>query len=64
MSDAPRARIKTGKASLIGGIAVGIASMIIWVGVGRELGFSGVVPMGSGVLVSAGIAGWIRVADL
>jgi hypothetical protein len=36
-------RIKQGKASLIGGIAVGIAA---------------------GVLVAAGIATWIRKADL
>ena len=64
MSDTPRARIKTGKASLIGGIAVGIASMIIWAGVALELGYTGVVTMGLGLLVSAGVAGWIRVADL
>lgn len=60
----PRARIKTGKASLIGGIAVGIASLVIWVGVTRELGFSGLPMLGLGVLVSAGVATWIRVADL
>jgi hypothetical protein len=59
-----RAKIKTGKASLIGGIAVGLAGMIIWVGVARELGYTGVVPMGLGLLVSACVAGWIRVADL
>lgn len=59
-----RARIKTGKASLIGGIAVGIASLAIWVGVTRELGFSGLSVVALGVLVSAGVAAWIRVADL
>lgn len=59
-----RVRIKTGKASLIGGIAVGIASLAIWVGVTRELGFSGVLVVALGVLVSAGVATWIRVADL
>jgi len=60
----PRGKIKTGKASLIGGIAVGIASMIIWAGISRELGYAGIVPMGLGLLVSAGVAGWIRLADL
>ncbi len=60
----PRVRIKTGKASLIGGIAVGIASLAIWVGVTRELGFSGLPVVALGVLVSAGVATWIRVADL
>lgn len=59
-----RVRIKTGKASLIGGIAVGIASLAIWVGVTRELGFSGVLVVALGVLVSVGVATWIRVADL
>ncbi len=59
-----RARIKTGKASLIGGIAVGVATMVLWVAVSRELGFSGVGVVGLGVLVSIGVATWIRVADL
>lgn len=59
-----RARIKTGKASLVGGIAVGIAGFVIWVGVARELGFSGATPVGLGVLVSGAVAAWIRVADL
>jgi hypothetical protein len=61
---APRARIKPGKASLIGGIAVGIASMVIWVAVTRELGFGGTPTMAVGLLVAAAIATWIRVADL
>ena len=59
-----RARMKTGKASLIGGIAVGIASLAIWVGVTRELGFTGALAVGLGLLVSVGVAAWIRVADL
>ena len=59
-----RARIKTGKASLIGGIAVGVASMVLWVAVSRELGFSGILVLGLGVAVSVGVATWIRVADL
>ena len=59
-----RGKIKTGKASLIGGIAVGIATMVLWVAVSRELGYSGVPVWAFGVLVSAGVATWIRVADL
>ena len=59
-----RARIKIGKASLIGGIAVGIASMVLWVAVTRELGLSGVPVVALGLLVSAGVAAWIRAADL
>ncbi len=59
-----RAKIKTGKASLIGGIAVGIASMVLWVAVTRELGVAGGAVLALGVLVSIGVATWIRVADL
>jgi hypothetical protein len=61
---ASRARITPGKASLIGGIVVGIASMALWMAVPRELGFDGPVIMGAGLLVSAAVAGWIRLADL
>jgi hypothetical protein len=60
----PRTRIKTGKASLIGGIAVGIASFVLWAAVTRQLGFAGPLVLGLGLVVSAGVATWIRVADL
>lgn len=62
--NAPRARIKTGKASLIGGIAVGIASFALWTVITRELGADTVPWLAAGLIVSAGIATWIRVADL
>ena len=45
---APRAALKPEKASLIGGIVVGIASMVLWVAVTRELGFHGAVTLGAG----------------
>ena len=60
----PRARFKPEKASLIGGIVVGIASLVLWVAVTRELGMGGTVTLGIGLLVSAAVATWIRVADL
>jgi hypothetical protein len=60
----PRARIKPGRASLIGGIAVGIASFILWAAVTRELGVATPVILLLGVCVAAGIGAWIRVADL
>jgi hypothetical protein len=59
-----RARIKPGRASLIGGIAVGIASFVLWIGVTRELGADTPIWLILGVLVSGGIATWIRIADL
>ena len=61
---APRARIKTGKASLVGGIAVGIASFVLWAAVARELGADTAPWLFGGFVVSAGLATWIRVADL
>jgi hypothetical protein len=60
----PRARIKPEKASLIGGMVVGIASMVLWAAVTRELGIAGTVTLGVGLLVSAAVATWIRMADL
>ena len=59
-----RARIKTEKASLIGGIVVGIATMVLWIAVTREMGFGGNATLGVGLLVSAAVAIWIGVADL
>ena len=41
-----RARIKQGKASLIGGIAVGIAVLVLWVAIAHELAADGVVDHG------------------
>ncbi|MGE0225432.1 MAG: hypothetical protein AB7F35_08830 [Acetobacteraceae bacterium] len=59
-----RARIKTGKASLIGGIAVGIASFVLWTVIANELGAATAPWLIAGLIVSAGVATWIRVADL
>jgi hypothetical protein len=59
-----RARIKQGKASLIGGIAVGVAVLVLWVAIAHELSADGVVAIAVGVLVASGVAVWIRLADL
>ncbi len=61
---AARARIKTGKASLIGGIAVGIASFALWTAIARELSMATPLWLVAGLIVSAGVATWIRVAYL
>ena len=57
-------RGKTGKASLIGGIAVGIAVLVLWTAVAHELAADSVVAVAVGVLAAAAIAAWIRLADL
>jgi hypothetical protein len=57
-------RIKQGKASLIGGIAVGVAVLVLWTAVAHELAADSAALLAMGALVAAGVATWIRVADL
>jgi hypothetical protein len=61
---APRGHVTTGKASLIGGIVVSIASMVLWVAVTGELGFHGTPVLAAGVLVACAAGIWTRLADL
>ena len=58
------ARIKTGKASLIGGIAVGFAVFALWLAIAREIGAEGVGMVFGGLLVAGAVGAWIRLADL
>jgi len=60
----PRVRVTTGNASLVGGIVVGTASMVLWLAVTHELGFHGMVTIGAGLVVSAAAGIWTRLADL
>ena len=61
---APRGHVTTGKASLIGGVVVGIASLVLWLAVTHELGFDGPVSLGMGILVALAAGTWTRLADL
>ena len=60
----PRARVTSGKASLVGGIVVAIASMVLWLAVTQALGFHGLLVMAAGLLLSATAGIWTRLADL
>lgn len=60
----PRASVTTGKASLIGGIVVAIATMVLWIAVTRDLGFQGLPVLGVGATVAAAAGIWTRLADL
>jgi hypothetical protein len=60
----PRGRIKTGKASLVGGIAVAIAAFALWTVITRELGADTTPWLVLGLAVSVGVGAWIRIADL
>jgi hypothetical protein len=57
-------RVKQGKSSLIGGIAVGIAVLVLWTAIAHELAADSTVTIAFGVLVAAAVAVWIRLADL
>lgn len=59
-----RAKVTSGKASLIGGIVVGVACFVLWVAVTHELGVDTMPWLVAGFFVSAGVGAWIRVADL
>ena len=56
--------IKRGRASLIGGIAVGVGVFALWVALAHDLGAAGTGTIVAGVVVAAAIAAWIRIADL
>ena len=60
----PRASVKAGRASLIGGIAVAAASFVLWAAVTHELGIDTNAMLVFGLLVASGIGVWIRKADL
>ena len=62
--NAPRGHVTTGKASLIGGIVVAIATLVLWLAVTHELGFHGMPVLISGLVVSAITGTWTRLADL
>jgi len=57
-------KIKPGRASLIGGIAVGITVFVLWVALARDLGVVSAWPVVAGLVVASGIAAWICIADL
>ena len=63
MSTRP-APVTTGKASLVGGVVVGVAGMVLWLAVTRELGVHGTAILVMGLLVSAAAGTWTRMADL
>jgi hypothetical protein len=59
-----RTRIRPGRASLFGGIAVSLATFILWTAVAHEIDAVTVPVLLVGVLAALVIGGWIRLADL
>jgi len=60
----PAGKIKRGRASLIGGIVTGVCVLGLWMAGAASLGVGGVGATVLGVLAGAGVAVWVRVADL
>jgi hypothetical protein len=59
-----RARIKSGNASLIGGIVVGIATFVLWLAIARDAGAGTPGWTVAGMFVAVAVGTWIRLADL
>ena len=62
----PRAPIgiKRGRASLVGGIAVGVAILGLWIVLARDLAVATPATIVCGALVAIAVAAWVRIADL
>jgi hypothetical protein len=56
--------VTTGKASLIGGVVVAAAAILLWLAAAQELGFHGRLVWAFGALVSVAAGVWTRLADL
>ena len=56
--------IKKGRASLIGGIAVGIAVLALSIAISRDLGIASTATLVAGLAAAVVVAVWIRIADL
>jgi hypothetical protein len=59
-----RDHVTTGKASLVGGIVVAIATLVLWLAGASELGFRGNLALGMGLAIAAAAGVWTRLADL
>ena len=60
----PRTSVTTGKASLIGGMVVAIASLVLCLAVMHELSFHGAPALALSLFVAAAAGVWTRAADL
>ena len=64
MASQLQGEIKKGRASLIGGIAVGIAVLALWTMIARDLGIASTTTLIAGLGAAVAVAVWIRIADL
>ena len=57
-------QIKQSRASLVGGVAVAIGVLALWLALARDLGADGAGVVALGAAVAAGVGLWIWRADL
>jgi len=57
-------RLKRSPASLFGAFVIAFGIFVLWFLVARELGYADNITLGTGLIVSAAVGVWIRVADL
>ena len=57
-------QIKQSRASLVGGVAVGIGVFVLWTAIARDLGAAGGGPLLLGGVAGALVGLWIWRADL
>jgi hypothetical protein len=62
--NAPRGHVTAGNASLVGGIVVAVATLVLWMAGAYELGFHGNLALGMGLAIAAAAGVWTRLADL
>jgi hypothetical protein len=61
---APRGHVTTGKASLVGGVVVAVATLVLWTAGATELGFHDHMVLVLGMALAAATGVWTRLADL
>ena len=58
------AKLKRGPASLVGGVAVGLCVLGLWLAIEYRCRSTSGLTTGFGILVAACVAAWVRIADL
>ncbi len=60
----PQDGIEPNFASLVGGIVVGVAILVLWCAIARDLDVLSPVSLIAGIVLAAATAIWIRLANL
>ena len=64
MAAAPAPVFKRSIASLVGGVAVAIGVLVLWLLVAETAGYAGTAATVSGIVAALAVGIWVRLADL